>query len=249
MTKENLILVHSFPTNSILLRGLTEFLEDYFTVYFVDLPGFNTSVPAIKNISFDAYAHYVDEYIGRVNLKSYILGGISFGFPVINNCRITEQCRGILAIEPYINATDLNQGFIDKYTHKIICAIISFLKLHSLAYRSRAFKKYLLSHNPAHRIETVLQTIDPYAFFETARIILNYDVEPTFKKKPYVLVINTKDDTIAAQKIIQLFETIDKALIIRTTSEHYPEHPTKEYFQKSISDDDMKNILSFFRYV
>src|SRR5262245_1413182 len=36
MTKEKLILVHSFPTNSILLSGLTDYLSDYLEVYWID---------------------------------------------------------------------------------------------------------------------------------------------------------------------------------------------------------------------
>lgn len=41
MKKENLVLLHSFPTNSILLSGYIEYLSDYF----IDLPGFTKVVP------------------------------------------------------------------------------------------------------------------------------------------------------------------------------------------------------------
>lgn len=91
----------------------------------------------------------------------------------------------------------------------------------------------------------MLHTIDGYTFFETAKIILKNNIKPTFKQKPYVLVINEEDEKIESQKIIALFNYLDNTLIIKTQSEHYPENPTKEYFQKSINSDDMKRISNF----
>src|SRR3989338_8142785 len=48
--KPHLVLVHSFPTNSNILSGLIEFLEQYFTVHFIDLPGFTKQIPPLKKI-------------------------------------------------------------------------------------------------------------------------------------------------------------------------------------------------------
>lgn len=78
MSKNNLVLVHSFPTNSTLLNGFTEFLEDFFNVYFIDLPGFNIDVSPMKDISFDNYSKFVENKIKQLQLDNYFLGGVSF---------------------------------------------------------------------------------------------------------------------------------------------------------------------------
>ena len=77
MPKENLIIVHSFPGNSILLSGLIEYLNDYFEVYFINLPGFAKSVPPLTEISFKGYVQFIEEKIRGFGLASYWLAGIS----------------------------------------------------------------------------------------------------------------------------------------------------------------------------
>jgi len=52
---ENLILVNAFYTNSILLKGLIDYLKKYFNVYFIDLPGFAKDAPPLKEISINLY--------------------------------------------------------------------------------------------------------------------------------------------------------------------------------------------------
>ena len=74
MTTENLVLVHSFPTNSILLKGLVEFLNDHFNLYFIDLPGFTQKSPPIQQITIDNYSAYVEKYINNLKIDHYILG-------------------------------------------------------------------------------------------------------------------------------------------------------------------------------
>ncbi len=37
--KENLVLVNAFLTNSLVLRGLIDYLNNFFRVHFIDLPG------------------------------------------------------------------------------------------------------------------------------------------------------------------------------------------------------------------
>ena len=84
MSKENLILVPGFPINSLLLRGLTDYFSEYINVYPIDLPGFVQTVPVLSEISLEQYAKFVETQIQSLALESYWLGGVSFGFAVIN---------------------------------------------------------------------------------------------------------------------------------------------------------------------
>lgn len=43
--RENLVLLHSFPTNSIIFTDLIRYLNNFFVVHFIDLPGFTRSTP------------------------------------------------------------------------------------------------------------------------------------------------------------------------------------------------------------
>jgi hypothetical protein len=255
MTKENLIIVHSFPTNSILLKGLNDFLKDYFKVYLIDLPGFNTTVPPLKKINFKNYSNFVNDYINKLKLKNYYLGGISFGFSVINNCQINDKCKGFFAIEPFINVNYLKNKIVLKQFIKYQLSLITIFKIHNLVYNSKIFRfilikffqKIFLLKNPKYIIDIIIKTIDGYTFFKTAILILNYKDKPKFHNKPYILIINEKDKLICSAKINNLFGSLKKVLIIKTTSKHYPEKITKEYFQKHINSNNIKKIMKFIK--
>src|SRR6266496_3587000 len=109
MMKHNLVLVHSFPTNSILLRGLIEYLSDYFNVHFVDLPGFTKGTTPLPHITLSGYSAFLEEKINELGLETYLVAGISFGFAVVNKAKHSNKCLGILAIEPYIGTKSLQK--------------------------------------------------------------------------------------------------------------------------------------------
>jgi len=48
MKRENLILVNSYPTNHETLKGLVEYMNQFFKVHFIDLPGFHPDTPPVK---------------------------------------------------------------------------------------------------------------------------------------------------------------------------------------------------------
>ncbi|MFZ2053090.1 MAG: alpha/beta fold hydrolase, partial [Candidatus Aminicenantales bacterium] len=106
--KENLVLVNAFLTNSLVLRGLIDYLGRFFRVYFIDLPGFIRDVPPLTEVSLGNYAKYVQRRLDDLGLDSYLLGGISFGFAVITHLPPDEHCRGVVAITPFLSARWLN---------------------------------------------------------------------------------------------------------------------------------------------
>ncbi len=75
MTKANLIFVHSFPTNSKALNGLIGYLNLFFQVIPVDLPGFIKNIPAIEPASLKDYSCYVDAVVTKLKLENFYMGG------------------------------------------------------------------------------------------------------------------------------------------------------------------------------
>jgi len=75
MIKENLVFVHSFPTNSRALKGLIDYLNSYFNVIPIDLPGFVKEAPALQTISLKSYSDYVDRKVLELDLERFYMGG------------------------------------------------------------------------------------------------------------------------------------------------------------------------------
>lgn len=129
--KENLILVHSFPTNRILLAPLIEYLQDYFNVFPVDLPGFKSDVLPLKQISFQGYCDFLDEKIKQLKLPHYVVAGISFGFIVVNCAKLDEKCKAVMAVEPYLNTYHLRFGRLDRIKEIVQLRFIKTFHLYS----------------------------------------------------------------------------------------------------------------------
>lgn len=249
MQKPNLVLVHSFPTNSILFHGLKEFLDDYFVVYFIDLPGFHPDSPPCETISLLGYSGFVARTIDSLGLTEYWLAGISFGFLVVQGVVPKSGCKGIVAIEPFTGVHSMRMGFWTKTLSKCFVGFVCAFGLHEAIFRSRIFKTFLCFNEPSERINTMLRTFDSFTFFETAKLLLNHKVAPSLCDLPYVLAINPTDTTIDAERTISLFIEQPKICVLHTTSDHYPTSISKEYFERTIQRADVERMLSFINEV
>lgn len=249
-TKEHLILVHSFPTNSILLNGLTEYMNQFFIVHFIDLPGFVKELGPLPENSFEAYAAFVDAYIARLKIPSYYIGGVSFGFFIINKAKLDKRCKGILAIEPYINRDSLKYGKLAKVFIITSIKIIRFTRMEKILWRPWLMEKTInvFFDYPRERIETVVKEIHPKTFFETAEKIMTEKRIVAFHKKPTVLFINSQDRTVRADFTRKIFEkTAARLLVIDTTVEHFPKELSKEYFDSHIPTNTIPRVLTFLK--
>lgn len=127
MTKENLVIVHSFPTNSIVLHNLTAYIEEYYKVYFIDLLGFTLNSP-LEEINIRNYSHALDEKIGELGIKNYIIAGISFGFWVASEAEL-KGAKAIIAVEPYIGYKSLRIGGFKRFSYFLLIDFLSPLNL------------------------------------------------------------------------------------------------------------------------
>jgi pimeloyl-ACP methyl ester carboxylesterase len=246
--KENLVLVHSFPTNSILLKGLIEYLNDHFNVHFIDLPGFTKQVPALPKISFEGYSRFVESKIEEFDLESYIVGGISFGFLIVNKAQHGQRCKAIIAMEPYIGPGSLRMGLFKKALSRIVIKVVCLFRLWSVVWESNVFRTYWpkLRHYPPGTIDVILDQVDARTFFETADLILSDRRDYELQAFPYILIGNKDDRTVNWDHILRVFtEMGERLLVVDTTMEHYPPEMTKEYFRREIPEEQIRRVYRF----
>lgn len=246
MSKPNLILINGFAINKFLIKGFIAYLEQFFKVYVIDLPG-HGDAETIKTITLRNIAKYVDKKIKELNLKDYILGGISFGFLVASRTEAIRKARAIAAIEPYLDCKKLR---MNEFKGKIVASIVKIIcktDNYKTAWDSKFLRMILQNEGYKENIiELMLEQTDPKSFFEIIRIILTNKQGIKFYNKPYVLIINRNDEFLDANKEIKEFkERARKLLIIYGTSDHSPRNPTKVYFEKHLNREEMQKIGEF----
>jgi hypothetical protein len=245
--KINFILVQSFPTNSYILQPLIDYLSEYFNLYFIDLPGFTNKLKPLEKINIDQYGSFLDQKITDLNLKSYIIGGISFGFLVVNQAKLNKNCQAILAVEPFIGTSTIKLSKLVRLGLFLVIKLINVLNLSQLIWRLGLFKQILLKLGvPKTSFKYILEEIDPKTFFQTAQIIFDSKMIKNFHQLPHLLVINLDDDALDAKAIIQIFK--DKAShlgVIETDIPHYPQELNKEYMKKMFSEKKIEEIYKF----
>ena len=251
MKKPDLLLVHSFPTNSILLHGLEEFLSDFFTVHFIDLPGFHKqSLPFSDAITLKKFSNYFDRKIAELDANEYVVGGVSFGFLVINNARLDKRCKAIMAMEPFINTECLNIPYWRQKSYFLMASILRFINFFDLGkfiWTSVWFNRYLqrVANYPKERIDIIIKSFDPRTFFTVASMLLIYNKKPKFHPLPYFLVGNFADETINFEKAVEIFiKNLTELHIASEPIDHYPKNLTKEYFKSRVPKEHISRIIA-----
>jgi pimeloyl-ACP methyl ester carboxylesterase len=246
---ENLILVNAFYTNSILLKGLIDYLSQYFHLHFIDLPGFINHSPPLQEISIQSFSEYTAKKIDELNLDRYIIAGISFGFLIVNNTNLDEKCKGIVAINPYIDEKSLLLNSGKKMFYNYMSKYFVRFNISTKIWKNKIFQQmaYLYSSYPRDRVTVILEHMDGKTFFKTAQIILNNKNSLHFQNYPYALIINKNDKTIDYDYSMKIFKNnINKLLIVHSDADHYPENIDESYFKQAFPKNEINRIVSFF---
>lgn len=247
--KENLVLVNAFLTNSIVLRGLIDYLGNFLSVHFVDLPGFVRGVPPLSEVSLENYARYVQSQIDSLKLNTYLLGGISFGYAVISHMHPGEACKGVVAIAPFLDSRWLNLGPMKKSTYSLLVRLTLALDLPTRIWNHRLFHRvfHWYSDYPPDRIEALLDHMEGRTFFETARIILTHRQPCLFQDLPHVLILSLSDRTIKNGPLLELFkQKVDRLKVVQAGFDHYPLEVSEDYFETRFPREDIQDIICFF---
>lgn len=238
--KENFIIVSGYNTNSILLKNFITYLQRFYNVYFLDLPGFISEKKPILHSSIDELVAFVEKEINKTSFNTFILGGISFGFYLANKVKIDKRCKAIFGVEPYVGEKSLVFGEAQKKAADAFFTMLSKSEISTKAWKNKHFHMFLslFTKRPIEEIEEVMKEVNDKSFFETGRLILEEHAVSTFHDIPYLLAINRDDDILNAAYVISLFKENAKELfIIPTTNEHYPKDMSISYFEEHIPSD------------
>jgi pimeloyl-ACP methyl ester carboxylesterase len=80
-----LLLLHGFPTSSLMFRNLIPLLADRFHIVAPDLPGFGFTVTPDRAqfaYSFDHLAKVIEDFTDAIGLKRYAIYVFDYGAPV-----------------------------------------------------------------------------------------------------------------------------------------------------------------------
>lgn len=249
MKKKHLVLVHSFPTNSILLGGLVEYLDEYFVTHCIDLPGFTRASPPLPEVTLEGYSRFVEAEIRRLNLDDYVAAGVSFGFAVVNGLPIDERCRGILGIVPFLGSRSLRMDVSRRLFWRTVVKLIRYSGLSNRVWNSFIVRRYFKQLR-GYRDEvcsTIVEQMDARTFFETAAILLTDGEVQPFRHAAYVLLAGRNDQTIDYDRIRRTAAATDKPIrLIDLEIDHYPQDMSKSYFQRMIPPDVVEQINEFF---
>lgn len=245
------MLVHSFPTNSVLLHGLEEFFADFFTVHFIDLPGFHKNNPKHRgSVTLKKFSNYFDQKIAELDADEYIVGGISFGFLVINNAKLDKRCKAILAMEPFVNIKCLNISFSAQKKYLVMAEllkVINALNMENKIWDSKWFNEYLQKEldYSKDRVDTIIEHINPQTFFSVISLLLSYKENPRFHPLPHFLIGNFADKTINFDKVVEIFiKNLSELHIASEPIDHYPKDLTKNYFKTRIPPEHIQRVLA-----
>jgi pimeloyl-ACP methyl ester carboxylesterase len=248
--RPDLVLVNAFFSNSVILKGLIEFLGERFRVHFIDLPGFCADCPPLEEISVASFAAFVRRRVDALGLDSYLIGGLSFGFLVVNSLELDARCRAVVAIAPYIDSRSLTLGALKRRSYRVITEIAASTGLVWRAWETKTARRFAhwYSRYPADRVDLILDHMDARTFFQTGRLILRNHQHCVFHDRPYVLIVNPKDTTISYDYVVGRFrKNTDRLLVVETSIDHYPEELSKSYFSERFAAEDLDRIMAFVR--
>lgn len=247
--KPNLVLTNAFLTNSLILKGLIDYLGRHFEVHFIDLPGFRADIAPLPEISLERFARYVEERLDGLGLDDYLLGGLSFGFSVISQLCLDEKCRGIIGIAPFAGSRFLALGRMKKSVYRVLVELTLKLKLSDEVWSDHRFRRFFhwYSDYPSERIDILLNEMDGGTFFKTARIILTHSQPLPFQRVPHVLILSERDRTVDNELLIKVFQQrVEQLKVLWLDIDHYPVVLSAEYFMDRFPEEKVRDIVSFF---
>lgn len=249
MKKQNFILIPSFSTNSVILKGLISRLSDYFKVYPIDYPGYRSNKSTLDSYSIQSITDKLENDIEKLYLNSYIVGGVSMGYLFANHIgNKDKQCKGKVAMFPLVSDKCININPLRRLVFKLGLKIIKQLSIYELIWNSSMFKsKFLNEMFPKDIYKIIKNDIDHKSFFEMANLIIGSKYEIRIDKTPHVLVINESDYAIKSALTIDIFSrNIPNKIVIKSKMPHNPNSLEKKVFNEYLDDPKMKRIVNYF---
>lgn len=190
--KKAIVILPGWGDTRKTFETMIPFLQEYFTVYILDYPGFGKSPFPNHDLTIYDYAHLVYEWLNELQLEDPILIGHSFGGRIIialtgyyqysfSNIILIDSA----GIKPKKNLSQKCRIYLYKFLKKI-------KKILPKKYRERYQKKLLSIFG-----STDYQNL-PNKMMQTFRNVVNEDLKPylkNIKSKTLLLWGNLDEDT------------------------------------------------------
>ena len=214
------------------------------------MPGFHKDNPPFGGvISIKRFSHYFDQRIADLDVDEYVVGGVSFGFLVVNEARLDKRCRAILAMEPFLNVDCLNLPFLTREKYIIIATLLKLMRTFGMeqkVWSSNWFNRYLRDElgYPKERLDTIIDNLDAHTFFSVTRLLLTYHKKPVFHDLPHFLIGNFSDKTMNFDMTAEIFlKNLRELHIASEPIDHYPKDLTKAYFETRIPKEHVYRMI------
>lgn len=208
---KDVILLHGWGQNTIMMDYIASFLCNHFKVYNIDLPGFGKSDEPKEAMSIEDYVSFLNEFVKENNIENPIIIGHSFG------CRIAllyaykyPVHKMVLTGAAGVKPKRTIEWYFKVYTYKLGKIILKPFKG-----LSKNLQKNAGSEDYRNASEVMKGTLVK---------TVNFDITPYLKdiKPETLLVFGEKDDaTPLYQGKIMEKQMPNATLVIFEGDDHY----------------------------
>jgi len=215
--KQSILILPGWGDNRKTFYYLINFLQNYFTIYILDYPGFGNS-QINKTLTIFEYADIINEFVIKLNLENSILIAHSFGGRIISllTTKYNIKYKKIILI----NVAGLKEHNIKLFFKTIIYKLLKKLKYLlpnklKIKYSNYIFKKFASND----------YKILPSNLYKTFQNIIKINLKKYYKKIDIdTLIIWGENDTITPIKMgYKLNNLIKKSYLIKLNNlNHFP---------------------------
>jgi pimeloyl-ACP methyl ester carboxylesterase len=243
---KDILLIHSFPSFSIIFEKHISILSFKFNILLIDIPGFGSSINE-PFISIDNTSDQIIEIIKSLKIDNLSVWGISFGGVIgINIANKIKLQRLILEAVP------LNSDFIStsefkalNFIEKNLIKVNSLDRFSSLLRTSKIFRMLLLIGykivnfgKNVYRIiplDVFMTNLDVKSLFKVSRILQDFDTVNEFNNLncKIIGIYDSTDPVINYEKSIEILNS-KSANILNYT---YKEHCSSLVLNNCVADD------------
>lgn len=210
---KDVILLHGWGQNTIMMDYIAEFLKEHFVVYNIDFPGFGKSEEPKTAYSVEDYSEFLHHFVKREGIENPILIGHSFG------CRVAlhyaykyDVRRMVLTGAAGVRDKRGIKYYFKTYSYKLGKRLLSlpFLK----SYKEKLQNK--VGSEDYRNASGVMRT--------TLVKVVNDDISPILKdiKVETLLVFGEKDEATPVFKGEYMAKQMpDATLVIFEGDDHY----------------------------
>jgi len=220
--KKDVILLHGWGQNTLMMKSIADFLKTHFNVYNIDLPGFGQSDELNRAYSLEDYTEFLRLFIEEFKIKNPIFIGHSFGCRIaLNYAYKYDAYKMCLTGAAGIRDKRALKWYFKTYTYKLGKKIAKIFNMDITKLQNKAGSEDYRNASPIMR--------------ETLVKIVNSDLKDILKdiKTETLLVFGDKDEATPLEKGKMMEKLMPNAtLVVFKDDDHFAYFHQAERFNK-----------------